>query len=71
MRAAPYDLAGVVLDPTGAEWTPVRVETVDGRQEYAAAQRAFARRAAPIRAALIEECERLLSSGRPAIAPRP
>jgi hypothetical protein len=61
MRAAPYDLTGVRLDPTGEEWTPVRIETVEGKREYAAAQAGFAERAAPVRAALVEECERLLA----------
>jgi hypothetical protein len=63
MRAAPYDLTGVRLDPTGEEWTPVRIETAEGKQEYVAAQRAFAERAAPLRQRLIEECERLLAAG--------
>ena len=62
MRAAPYDLTGVTLDPTGEAWTPVRIETAEGKQEYAAAQRAFAERAAPLRQRLIEECERLLGT---------
>ena len=60
MRAAPYDFTGVVLDPAGEEWTPVRIETPEGKREYVDAQRAFAERGAPIRQALIEECERLL-----------
>ena len=64
MRAAPYDLSGVVLDPTGEPWTPVRIETPEGKQEYAAAQRVFADRAAPLRAALVAECERLLAAPR-------
>ena len=53
MRAAPYDLTafGVV---------PVRIETPQGKQEYAAAQRVFAERGAPLRARLTEECARLL-----------
>ncbi len=54
MRAAPYDLAELGLDP-------IRIETAAGKQEYAAAQRAFAERAAPLRERLIAECERLLS----------
>lgn len=62
MRAAPYDLTGVRLDPTGEEWSPVRVETADGRRVYADLQRGFAERAAPIRRRLIAECERLLSA---------
>ncbi|MEH1128653.1 3-methyladenine DNA glycosylase [Micromonospora sp. CPCC 206061] len=47
MRASPYDLADL-------GYAPVRVETPEGRAEYAAAQRAFAVRAAPIRERLIE-----------------
>ena len=46
MRAAPYDMTGVVLDPTGEPWTPVRIETPEGKQEYVAQQRAV-RRAQP------------------------
>lgn len=55
MRAAPYDLADL-------GFSPVRIETAEGKQEYAAAQRAFAERAAPLRAELIEWCERLMSA---------
>ncbi len=61
MRAAPYDLSGVTLDPTGEPWTPVRIETPEGKQEYAEAQRRFAGRGAPLRAGLIEVCDRLLA----------
>jgi len=61
MRAAPYDLTGVRLDPGGDPWTPVPVETADGKRVYADLQRTFAERAVPIRARLIEECERLLA----------
>ncbi len=57
MRAAPYDLSG--LD--GDAFEPVRIETPEGKQEYAAAQRGFAERGAPLRAQLIAECERLLA----------
>ena len=53
MRASPYDLADLGFDP-------VRIETAEGKQEYAAAQRRFAERGAPLRQRLIEECERLL-----------
>jgi hypothetical protein len=53
MRASPYDLSGLGYEP-------VRVETAAGKQEYVAAQRAFAERARPLRRRLIEECERLL-----------
>jgi hypothetical protein len=62
MRAAPYDLSGLVLDHTGEEWSPVRIETPEGKQEYVAAQRGFAERGAAIRARLVEECERLLAA---------
>lgn len=52
MRASPYDLAAL-------GYPPVRVETAEGRAEYAVAQRAFADRAAPLRAQLIEAVSRL------------
>ncbi len=53
MRAAPYDLRDLGYEP-------VRIETPDGKAEYAAAQRGFATRAAPLRAELIDRCESLL-----------
>jgi hypothetical protein len=46
MRASPYDLADL-------GYPPVRIETPAGRAEYATAQRAFADRAAPLRASLV------------------
>ena len=61
MRAAPYDLTGLTLDPSGAEWTPVKIETSGGKQEYARQQRALAERSRVIRQRLIDECEHLLS----------
>lgn len=61
MRAAPYDLTGIRLDPTGEPWTPLKVETPEGKREYVGLQRHYAEQAAPIRARLIAECERLLS----------
>jgi hypothetical protein len=54
MRAAPYDLADL-------GYSPVRIETPEGKQEYAAAQRRFAERGAPLRQRLIDECERLMA----------
>ena len=54
MRASPYDLADLGYEP-------VRIETPEGKQEYAAAQRAFAERGAPLRRRLVEECDRLLA----------
>jgi hypothetical protein len=61
MRAAPYDLTGLVLDPRGVEWTPIRIETPEGKQEYVAAQKAFADRGQAIRVRLIAACERLMA----------
>lgn len=58
MRAAPYDLSE--LDDGAFE--PVRVETAAGKAEYVEAQRGFAERAAPMRARLVAECERLLAA---------
>jgi hypothetical protein len=61
MQASPYDLADL-------GYPPVRIETPDGKAEYARRQRALADRAAPLRRSLVEVCERLLdqdgSSGR-------
>ena len=51
MRASPYDLAGL-------GYPPVRVETPEGRAEYAAAQRGFAERAAALRSRLLAELDR-------------
>jgi hypothetical protein len=60
MRAAPYDLTDLGVDP-------VRIETPEGKQEYAAAQRRFAELGAPLRARLVEACETLLAvAARPA-----
>ncbi|MGH3330534.1 MAG: 3-methyladenine DNA glycosylase, partial [Nocardioidaceae bacterium] len=54
MRASPYDLSGL-------GYSPVRIETVEGKQEYVEAQRSFAERGAPLRHRLIADCERLLA----------
>lgn len=58
MRAAPYDLTGLEID--GEPFAPVPIETAEGKRVYAAAQAEFAERGAPLRARLIQECERLL-----------
>ncbi|HET6653815.1 MAG TPA: 3-methyladenine DNA glycosylase [Nocardioides sp.] len=58
MRASPYDLSGL-------GYSPVRVETPAGKQEYVAAQREFAKRGAPLRSRLVAECERLLDVAGP------
>ncbi|MCW2785973.1 MAG: 3-methyladenine glycosylase [Marmoricola sp.] len=60
MRAAPYDFTGVILDPTSEPWSPVMIETPEGKAEYVAMQREFSERGEPIRRSLIGECERLL-----------
>ncbi len=49
MQASPYDL-------TAFGYSPVAIETPTGRADYARAQAGFARRAAPLRARLIELC---------------
>jgi hypothetical protein len=54
MRASPYDLSDLGYDP-------VPVETTEGKQEYAAAQRGFVERGTPLRQRLIEECRRLVA----------
>lgn len=54
MRASPYDLRQL-------GHSPVPVETPEGRVEYRDAQRSFAREAAPLRQALIQQCESLLA----------
>ena len=56
-KAAPYDLSDLGFDA-------VRIETPEGKQEYAAAQRRFSERAAPLRQRMIEDCHRLLSEFR-------
>ncbi len=50
MRAGPYDL-------TDLGYEPVRIETPDGKREYAAAQRTFAARATVIRERLLKAVE--------------
>jgi hypothetical protein len=63
MRAAPYDLVDLGFEP-------IPIETPDGKATYVREQRAFAERGAPLRRRLIEECERLLGSGRPLVSTR-
>jgi hypothetical protein len=53
MRASPYDLSSL-------GYSPVRIETPEGKQEYVAAQRRFSERGAPLRRRLIAETQRLL-----------
>jgi hypothetical protein len=54
MRASPYDLSAL-------GYTPVRIETPDGRAEYARLQAAFAAEAAPLRSRLITACHTALT----------
>ncbi|GAA4726300.1 hypothetical protein GCM10023350_06290 [Nocardioides endophyticus] len=54
MRASPYDLSGL-------GYSPVEIETPEGKKEYAAAQKDFAERGGLLRQQLIDECDRLLS----------
>nr|WP_323132520.1 3-methyladenine DNA glycosylase [Kineococcus indalonis] len=55
MRASPYDVTSL-----GHE--PVPIETPEGKAQYVRAQRAFAERADPLRAALVEVCDALLAA---------
>lgn len=57
MQASPYDLSALGYEP-------VRVETPEGRVEYAARQRVFAERARPLRSSLLDVCERALQTPR-------
>ncbi|WP_106399366.1 3-methyladenine DNA glycosylase [Actinocorallia populi] len=54
MRASPYDLSALGYEP-------IRVETPEGRAEYAAHQRGFTEDAAPLRARLLAACDSLLA----------
>ena len=67
MQASPYDL-------TSYGHPAVKIETPEGKAEYIARQREFARRAAALRARLIRVCEELLgpaaaTASRQAVAP--
>ena len=55
MRASPYDL-------TGYGFQPIAIETPAGRSTYVRAQQEISDRAAPLRAALADACEVLLSA---------
>jgi hypothetical protein len=53
MRASPYDLT-----PLG--YTPIRIETPEGKAEYTTTQRTFATRSRPLREQLADLCTQLL-----------
>jgi hypothetical protein len=55
MRASPYDLRGYGFEP-------IAIETPAGRAEYVRAQQDIAERAAPLREALADRCDELLSA---------
>ncbi|HEY5895531.1 MAG TPA: hypothetical protein VIT91_20110 [Chthoniobacterales bacterium] len=55
MRASPYDL-------TGLGFTPVPIETAEGRAEYERLQRRFSERGAPLRSRLIAVCDHVLKA---------
>jgi hypothetical protein len=55
MRASPYDFSAL-------GFSPIKIETPEGRAEYENCQRDFLRRAEPIRARLIGLCERLVAA---------
>jgi hypothetical protein len=55
MRASPYDLHGY-------GYAPIAVEYACGRAEYVRCQKAIAARAAPLRAALLAQCDVLLQA---------
>ena len=57
MRAAPYDLTGLGIEAA-------RDRDAAGKQVYAAAQRGFAERGAPLREVLLDACETLLAVSR-------
>ncbi|RLV56913.1 3-methyladenine DNA glycosylase [Aeromicrobium phragmitis] len=54
MRASPYDLAA-------HGYPPIAIETTEGKAEYVRHQRAFARRAEPLRRQLIEQADLLIA----------
>ncbi len=53
MRASPYNFQSIGLEP-------IMIETPAGRAIYETAQRDFARRGEPLRARLIEACDKIL-----------
>ncbi|WP_145952717.1 3-methyladenine DNA glycosylase [Tessaracoccus aquimaris] len=55
------DMAASAYDLTSWGLEPIRVETSEGRASYAASQRRFAERAAPLRAALIGVVDALVA----------
>lgn len=56
MRASPYDVSSYGLDA-------IAIETPEGKSEYAAAQREFARRGAALRLRIVEACQAIRACG--------
>ena len=56
MRAAPYDLAALGVEP-------IRIETPEGKAAYVAEQRRVADRGDALRARLVAACDALLGAG--------
>ncbi|OIQ83921.1 hypothetical protein GALL_342730 [mine drainage metagenome] len=54
MRASPYDLGSMSMEP-------IRVETPEGRIEYANEQRRLAKESMPIRNAIADYCEQVMN----------
>lgn len=59
MRASPYDLSEF-------GFTPIRIETKEGREEYVIAQRELTRRAVPVRAKVLAGYQRVNRGCEPA-----
>jgi hypothetical protein len=57
MRASPYDLRA-------HGYSPVAIETPEGKAAYVTAQRGFAERGAVLRDRLIDVCDGLTEPGR-------
>lgn len=58
MQASPYDFSALGLEP-------IRIETPEGRAEYEAQQRTFARRSAPLRRKLMDLCDAVIAAALP------
>ena len=61
IRASPYDALEYHTPDGPFDLTPIRVETLEGRQQYQAEQEGLWRRAEPLRARLVEAYDKALS----------
>jgi hypothetical protein len=55
MRASPYDLVAL-------GYSPIKIETLSGKDEYESHQRRFTEEAVPLRNQLVEVCDAVLGS---------